>query len=133
MRRGRIGSPGCKMEHSAGSSTASTAYSGAALVGNLRRDCGGIQEGFVGVFPPPAVNGLGIVGGFKMQVQDRGGAGLGTLQAATFQLMNAANDQTNLQGVLTSFRAGVPQLKVDVDRVKAKSMRVALSDIFDTL
>jgi len=99
----------------------------------LRRDCGGIQEGFVGVFPPPAVNGLGIVGGFKMQVQDRGGAGLGALQAATFQLMIAANDQTNLQGVLTSFRAGVPQLKVDVDRVKAKAMRVALSDIFDTL
>ncbi len=107
--------------------------SGNAIVGSLRRDSAGIQEGFVGVFPPPAVNGLGIVGGFKMQVQDRGGAGLGALQAATFQLMSAANDQPGLQGVLTSFRAGVPQLKVDVDRVKAKSMRVALSEIFDTL
>src|SRR5206468_4328622 len=38
-----------------------------------------------------------------------------------------------VQGVLTSFRAGVPQLKVEVDRIKAKSMRVALSEIFDTL
>jgi multidrug efflux pump len=48
--------------------------------------------------------------------------------------MGAAR-QTNsgLQGVLTSFRANVPQLKLDVDRIKAKSMRVPLSDIFDTL
>src|SRR5207247_5999894 len=73
------------------------------------------------------------VGGFKMQVQDRGGAGLEALQAATYQLMGAANQQSALQGVLSSFRAGVPQLKVDVDRIKAKSMRVALSEIFDTL
>ncbi len=107
--------------------------SGAAIVAELRRRCAGIQEAFVGVFPPPAVNGLGIVGGFKMQVQDRGGAGLEALQAATYQLMAAANQQPALQGVLTSFRANVPQLKVDVDRIKAKSMRIALSEIFDTL
>src|SRR5207247_4159932 len=73
------------------------------------------------------------VGGFKMQVQDRGGAGLEALQAATYQLMGAANQQSALQGVLSSFRANVPQLKLDVDRIKAKSMRVALSEIFDTL
>jgi len=107
--------------------------SSAAIIAKLRKGCAGIQEGFALVFPPPAVNGLGIVGGFKMQVQDRGGAGLEALQAATYQLMFAANARTNLQGVLTSFRANVPQLKVDVDRIKAKSMRVALSDIFDTL
>ncbi|MHB8523469.1 MAG: efflux RND transporter permease subunit [Limisphaerales bacterium] len=107
--------------------------SGSAIVAELRRRCAGIQEAFVGVFPPPAVNGLGIVGGFKMQVQDRGGAGLPALQAATYQLLGAANQQPALQGVLTSFRAGVPQLYVDVDRIKAKSMRVPLTDIFDTL
>src|SRR5713101_4132477 len=107
--------------------------SGAAVVANLRTNCGGIQEGFVGVFPPPAVNGLGIVGGFKMQVQDRGGAGLAALQASTYALMAAANRTPAVQGVLTSFRANVPQLFVDVDRIKAKSMRVALAEVFDTL
>ena len=106
---------------------------GNVVLGNLRQRCAGIQEAFVGVFPPPAVNGLGIVGGFKMQVQDRAGAGLDALQAATFQLMGAANKSTNLQGVITSFRSGVPQLMVDVDRTKAKTMGVPLSEIFDTL
>src|SRR5437773_170766 len=61
--------------------------SGGAIVAELSQRCAGIQEAFVAVFPPPAVNGLGIVGGFKMQVQDRGGAGLEALQAATYQLM----------------------------------------------
>jgi multidrug efflux pump len=104
-----------------------------AIIADIRRKCAGIQEAFIGVFPPPAVQGLGIVGGFKMQVQDRGGAGLPALQAATYQLMNAANQGGSVQGVLTSFRAGVPQYFVDVDRIKAKSMQVPLSEIFDTL
>jgi len=107
--------------------------SGEAILAELRRRSAGIQEAFVGVFPPPAVQGLGIVGGFKMQVQDRAGAGLEALQAATYQLMGAANQHPALVGVLTSFRANVPQLSVDVDRIKAKSMRVGLGELFDTL
>ncbi|MBU6399409.1 MAG: multidrug efflux RND transporter permease subunit [Verrucomicrobia bacterium] len=104
-----------------------------AIVAELRRRCAGIQEGFIGVFPPPAVQGLGILGGFKMQVQDRGGAGLPALQAATYQLMAAANSQPALQGVLTSFRASVPQFYLDINRIKAKAMGVPLSELFDTL
>src|SRR5207244_4661514 len=96
--------------------------------------CAGIQEAFVGVFPPAAVQGVGLVGGFKMQVQDRAGAGLPALEKATAQMVVAASQQTNaVQGLLSSFRANVPQLQVDVDRVKAKSMRVPLSEVFDTL
>ncbi|MDB6022637.1 MAG: transporter, hydrophobe/amphiphile efflux family, partial [Pedosphaera sp.] len=104
-----------------------------AIVAELRKRCSVVQEAFVGVFPPPAVNGLGIVGGFKLQVEDRAGLGLDALQAATFQLMGAANKNPALQGAITSFRAGVPQLYVDVDRTKAKTMGVPLSDVFDTL
>src|SRR5213078_3686057 len=74
-----------------------------------------------------------LVGGFKMQVEDRGGAGSEALQAATFQLMIAANQNPGLQAIPSSFRANVPQLFVDVDRIKAKSMRVALGEVFDTL
>jgi multidrug efflux pump len=110
-----------------------TGRSSNAIIADLRRKCAGIQEAFVGVFPPPAVQGLGIVGGFKMQIQDRGGLGLNALQAATYRLMGAANKDGEVQGVLSSFRAGVPQFQVDVDRIKAKSMRVPLSEVFDTL
>jgi multidrug efflux pump len=103
------------------------------IVADLRRRLAVIQEAFCGVFPPPAVNGLGIVGGFKMQIQDRGGAGLQALQTATYALMNAANQDHRLQSVLTSFRANTPQLQVTVNKPRAKAMSVALSDIYETL
>ncbi len=103
------------------------------IVANLRQRLAGIQEGFVGVFAPPPVNGMGVVGGFKMEVQDRGGAGLEALQAAAFKLMGAAAKQPGLQGVFSTFRASTPQLFLDVDRTKAKTMGVPLGDIFDTL
>ncbi len=104
-----------------------------AIVAELRKRLSVVQEGVVLVFPPPAVQGLGVVGGFKLQVEDRAGAGLDALQAATYQLMGAANSDKSLTGNFTTFRAGVPQLYVDVDRIKAKTMSVPLNDIFDTL
>jgi multidrug efflux pump len=106
---------------------------GEAIAADLRQRLAGIQEGMVFVFSPPPVNGMGVVGGFKMELQDRGGAGLEALQAAAYQLMGAAAQEPRLQGVYTTFRANTPQLYLDVDRLKAKSMGVPLSDIFDTL
>ncbi|MDB6064123.1 MAG: hydrophobe/amphiphile efflux family transporter [Pedosphaera sp.] len=107
---------------------------GDAIIAELRKRCAGIQEGFVGVFGPPPVNGMGVVGGFKMELQDRAGAGLEALQAAAYQLMAEANKPgSGLQGVFTTFRANTPQLYLDVDRVKAKTMGVPLTSVFDTL
>ena len=106
---------------------------GDVIAAKLRQRLAGIQEGMVFVFSPPPVNGMGVVGGFKMELQDRGGAGLEALQAAAYQLMGAAAQDPRLQGVYTTFRANTPQLFLDVDRLKAKSMGVPLTDIFDTL
>jgi multidrug efflux pump len=106
---------------------------GDVIAANLRQRLAGIQEGMVFVFSPPPVNGMGVVGGFKMELQDRGGAGLEALQAAAYQLMGAAAKDPHVQGVYTTFRANTPQLYLDVDRIKAKSMGVPLTDIFDTL
>ncbi len=106
---------------------------GDAVANELRKRLAGIQEGFVGVFSPPPVNGMGVVGGFKMELQDRGGLGLQALQAAAIQLMTEANKLPALQVSFPTFRASTPQLYLDVDRLKAKSMGVPLSDIFDTL
>jgi multidrug efflux pump len=103
------------------------------IAANLRQRLMAIEEGYIGVFSPPPVNGMGVVGGFKMELQDRAGAGLPALQAAAFQLMAEAAKEPRLQGVFTTFRATTPQLYMDVDRIKAKSMGVPLSDIFDTL
>jgi len=106
---------------------------GDMIAADLRQRLMGIQEGMVFVFSPPPVNGMGVVGGFKMELQDRGGLGLEALQGAAYQLMGAAAKDPRLQGVYTTFRADTPQLYLDVDRLKAKSMGVPLSDIFDTL
>ena len=106
---------------------------GNVIAADLQGRLAGIQEGMVLVFAPPPVNGMSVVGGFKMEVEDRGGAGLEALQGVAMELMGAANQQPGLQGVFTTFRASTPQLFLDVDRVKAKTMGVPLSDIFDTL
>jgi multidrug efflux pump len=106
---------------------------GEKIAATLRQKFAGIQEAYIGVFSPPPVRGLGTLGGFKMQVQDRSGAGLEALQAATQKLVETANHQQGLQAVFTTFRANVPQIYLDVDRTKAKSMQVPLSNVFDTL
>jgi multidrug efflux pump len=104
-----------------------------SIIGQLYQKFGGVTEGLVLVFPPPAVNGLGSVGGFKLQIQDRSGAGIDALNGVAFQVMMEASQNPKLQRVFTTLRANAPQLYADVDRVKAKTMGVSLSEIFETL
>ncbi len=92
-----------------------------------------IPEALVAVFPPPPVAGIGNAGGYRLFIQDRGNAGLEELQAQAFSMVGKANQTPGLTNNLTTFRANVPQLWLDVDRVKAKSMNVPLSNIFGTL
>lgn len=99
----------------------------------LRSRLAAIQEGFIGIFGSPPVDGLGMVGGFKLQLQDRNNLGFQALQAATHQLMGAAMQDKRIAGALSTFRATVPQVYLDVDRDKAKAMNVPLNSIWDTL
>ncbi|MFL6569968.1 MAG: efflux RND transporter permease subunit [Chthoniobacterales bacterium] len=92
-----------------------------------------IPEALVAVFPPPPVAGIGNAGGYKLYIQDRGNAGLEELQAQAFAMIGKANQTPGLTNNLTTFRANVPQLWLEVDRVKAKSMNVPLGNIFGTL
>ncbi len=107
-----------------------------AIAGKLMGEYAQIQEGFALVFPPPPVQGMGFAGGFKMQVQDRAGRGTPQeLQAVTEQLIAAAaqTPYVNPQATMTTFRASVPQLYVDVDREKAKTQGVSVTDVFESL
>ena len=106
---------------------------GNVVAAKLRAKLAPIQDGFIGVFGPPPVDGLGLVGGFKLQVQDRGQLGFQALQAETYKLMAAANQDKRIAGALSTFRAGVPQVFLDVDRAKAKTMGVPLTSVWDTL
>ncbi len=107
--------------------------SAGAIAGRLFGKFSTMPEGFVGIFPPPPVPGLGALGGFKLQIEDRAGLGYEALFSAGQELAQRASQDPALAGMLSSFQINVPQVKLDVDRVKAKSQGVALTEIFDTL
>ena len=92
-----------------------------------------IREAMFFAFPPPAINGLGMAGGFQMQIEDRGGVGLAELQQIIGEMVRDGNAQTGLQGLQSSFRAEVPVIYADVDREKAKSLGVPLDSVFAAL
>jgi hydrophobe/amphiphile efflux-1 (HAE1) family protein len=107
--------------------------SGLAIAGDLMRQFGGIQDAFVAIFPPPPVSGLGTIGGFKLEIEDRASLGEGALFEATQAMLAKANQSPELGGAFSSYQVNVPQLSADVDRVKAKQHGVALADVFDTM
>jgi multidrug efflux pump len=92
-----------------------------------------IQDAAVAVFGPPAVDGLGNAGGFKVMIQDRSGTGFGGLQDAADTFAAQGNQRPGLAGLFNAFRANTPQMFVEVDREKCKSLGVPLNDVFLTL
>jgi len=104
-----------------------------AIVGSVQRRLFGIQEAIGFTFVPPAINGLGVSGGFQMQLQDRMGVGFDTLQNLSDEFVVDGSSQAGLMGLNTTMRSRVPQLFADVDRTKVKSLGLPLSDVFNTL
>jgi HAE1 family hydrophobic/amphiphilic exporter-1 len=92
-----------------------------------------ITAGSVFVVSPPPIRGLGTGGGYKMMIEDRNGAGYKALEAATFQMMGAANQTKGLTSVFTVFNTRTPRLFADIDREKAEQMGVPVENIFATL
>jgi HAE1 family hydrophobic/amphiphilic exporter-1 len=103
------------------------------IVAHLQKAFRNIQEAVAVAFVTPALPGLGNAGGFDMMVQDRGAMGLDTLQQVTTAMAQDANRGGTVTGAYTNFRANEPQLFVDVDRQKVKSMDLKLSDVFETM
>jgi len=86
------------------------------------------------VVVPPPIQGLGLSGGFQMQVELQDGSfDYLKLQKITDKLINKSNNLPQLQRLMTSFRAAVPQLAAPINRIKAESLGVAVGDAFDTL
>ncbi|MES1940108.1 multidrug efflux RND transporter MexF [Salinisphaera sp. T5B8] len=111
----------------------SDALSANAIAGELNQKFAAIQEAFVAVFPPPPVNGLGTIGGFRMQIQDRGDLGSEALYEQTQKLVAAGNADPALAGLFTGFQQNVPQIDAEVDRDKAIAQGVNLQQLFDTM
>ena len=89
--------------------------------------------GLVAMVQPPAVQGVGSYGGFQFMLQDGGGNTLTDLDRVAHQIVNGSKARKDLTGLLTTFSANNPQELVTIDREKAKSMNIPLSQITDTL
>ena len=106
-----------------------------AILGKVNGAIQQIQGARMFVVPPPAVEGVGTAGGFKLQVQDRAGLGEQALYGAVWGTLGQiyANPHSPIGTPYSTYDINVPQLLADVDRTRAKQMGVALGDIYDAM
>ncbi|WP_455826392.1 efflux RND transporter permease subunit [Pseudomonas graminis] len=107
--------------------------SAGAIAGALNGKYAGIEEAYMAIFPPPPVQGLGTIGGFRLQIEDRGNLGYDELYKEVQNIITKSHGVPELFGLFTSYTVNVPQVDAAIDREKAKTHGVAISDIFDTL
>ncbi len=103
------------------------------IINNLRGKLLSIPDALVLPFAPPAIQGLGSIGGFQFELQDRANVGLDNLDKAAKDIITKGDPSRGLIALRTSFNNNTPQLLIEVDRNKAKSLQVSLQDIFQTL
>ncbi len=105
-----------------------------ACIGNMFR-LGAMYapEAMVIAFNPPALPGLGSVGGWSLQLQDLSGHTNEELNTIANQIVAAANQRPELQGVRTTFNIASPTIEYDIDREKVKLLGVSMSDVFTAL
>jgi hydrophobe/amphiphile efflux-1 (HAE1) family protein len=104
-----------------------------AIFASVRPRLAAIPGARVFALNPAPIRGLSRTGGFELQVQDRAGGEIGDLAAAAQRVVEAAEQSPELQNVFTTFRPSAPQARVHVDRAKARSLGVPVSDVFETL
>jgi hydrophobe/amphiphile efflux-1 (HAE1) family protein len=107
--------------------------SATAIAAALDRKFAALENGMVVVFLPPPVMGLGTLGGFKLEVEDRGDLGPDALYGAVQKALAQGRRNPALSGLFSSYEVNVPQLDVDVNRTKVMQEHVNLDDVFQTL
>jgi multidrug efflux pump subunit AcrB len=102
-------------------------------MGTFMGEVAGINEAVIIPFPPPPIQGLSTTGGFEFELQDLTGGSLVELKAVAEKLMGAAQEEPVLGPLSTTFEVNYPQFYIELDRTKAKSLKVSISDVFNTL
>jgi multidrug efflux pump len=111
----------------------SSDLSGMAITQRLQMKYAQQRDAIIAIFPPPPVQGLGTIGGFKLQVEDRTDQGDAALAAVMMQIQMKAAKDPALAGVFSNFSTGVPQLFAHLDRTKAQQLGVDVQDVFNTM
>jgi HAE1 family hydrophobic/amphiphilic exporter-1 len=108
-------------------------HSGADVVNKLRGMLSAVPGGLVIPFSPPAVQGLGESGGFTFELEDLGRNSLQTLADTANKMIAQGNQSKTLTSLFTSYTANDPQYLVKIDREKAKSLQIPLTQITNAL
>ncbi len=103
------------------------------IVASLNRAFAAIPEAQIFAFTPPPIPGFGNNSGFTFELQDRSGGDVAKLARETQNFLAAARKRPELANLFTGFRPTVPQLEVELDREKAQTLGVSISDVFATL
>ncbi len=103
------------------------------ILGSVQGRYFGIKDGFIFAFGLPPILGLGTSGGFEFMLEDRAGGSVDQLAQATDQLVAAASKRPELQNVISTFRNTVPQYRVNLDREKAQTLGIPVTDVYDAL
>jgi multidrug efflux pump len=107
--------------------------SGFAIANRLQQKFFAIDDAFIAIFPPPPVMGLGTVGGFKLQVEDRTDRGYAALNDVMNQVLSKARATPELAGVFSSYNINAPQLEASLDRTKANQLGIPVDEVFRTM
>lgn len=104
-----------------------------AVVNTLNAELSVIPDAIIVGFEPPAIDGIGNVGGFQFEIKDESGQSIDALNLATQSVIGEGAKSPELTGLFTTFTANNPQLEVSVDKFKAKQMNLSLKDVYSTL
>ncbi|MEO0968911.1 MAG: efflux RND transporter permease subunit [Cyanobacteria bacterium J06639_18] len=104
-----------------------------AVLQRVQGALGKISQARIIAFNPPAIQGLGNVGGFVFQLQDKGNNDIATFIKVKDQLIQKANERPELQNVFTTYAANAPQLLIEVDRDRANTLQVSVDDVLTTV
>ena len=103
------------------------------VLGRLQPQLAVLPQASVFAFPAPPIQGLGTAGGIEMELQDLGGRSPDELARALQAFVLRANQRPDIASAFSTFSAQTPQLFLDIDRVKAETLGVRISDLFTTL
>jgi multidrug efflux pump len=92
-----------------------------------------LPEGTIISFAPPALPGLGMVGGYSLMLEDRSGGSLDDLDSISQKFIEAAKQHPEIGSIASNFKADTPGYEFEVDREKAEKMGVAVDDVFTAL
>ena len=110
-----------------------TDLSHVAILKRVRMVAASIKEASIVSFSPPAISGMSMMGGFEFQMLSRGEYTPQELEVWANKLIGAANQNSSLSSVYTSFQANVPQYILEIDYERALAQNVDLQELYSTL